>query len=213
MAKTVLVGLSVDPAFLKDAFKLLGKRLKPGMRIGIEYTSYHLRAKASFPQDVFWKEMIKFVRSKGCEVVFLDSKTLRNKIYKRYYGKKSLTLADAKIMIPDREAVFMKRIPSCELSILGAAHAINLKEKANANLILEPVSSALHSIGLVPLTPENIVNKKEKLMRRKIIEELKKPGSNISLAELVKKSKTVKSKKSRKNKQRKKKHSAPRKRI
>jgi len=157
----LLFGVTTSPATLATVQSFLRERVASGTRVGVEYTAEHY---ANFfnmteisPQDIFWREVIDFLKERKCKIVYLDSEKLRTEI-DAVHKKGSLSLKDAEKVF-SREQVFLRKIPSCQISVLGAAHAINLKQKTKSQLVLEHITSLMHEKGLIPLTPENLVNR------------------------------------------------------
>lgn len=185
--KKTLVGVFTASEDISDFKRKIDDfNLKKGTKVGVEYSFHHFYRNSLTPQDFFWKKVINYLqKEKKCKIVFLDSEQLRTKLDVKYLRGEELTLSDAKIMFDGREKVFKQRIPECEVSVLGAKHAIRLKKKAKAdfNLVLDPVSLGLHNLRLIALTPFQQVSPKLIRKRNKLLASLDKTKT---LAELVK---------------------------
>ncbi|PIN99078.1 MAG: hypothetical protein COT90_01260 [Candidatus Diapherotrites archaeon CG10_big_fil_rev_8_21_14_0_10_31_34] len=195
-AERVSVGVTASPDFLPELEGIVKQMVKPGMKVAVEYTEELMKIPSAFPQDDFWKGVVKLVRNAGGIPVFVDSTKLRKKLYDWYSKGKTLDLIRAKIMISEREKVFVKKgIAKCPLDFLGAAHSINLKNKTNSKVLLTPFASALHFLKLIPLTPNQLIDPKFVAKRNNILSKL---NPHKTLTQIVSESKKKKQKTSRK---------------
>jgi len=171
MDKT-LVGVFNGARDLSDVIEVINDlKLRKGTVVGVEYSLHHFYKNSLTVQDYFWKGLINYLqKEKKCKIVFLDSEQLRTQIDSSMAKEKKISLATAKKMY-GREKEFMQGIPECEVSFLGAEHAIRLHKKAKARLALDSPSFIMNKLGLLALTPEqradpNFFNKKRRILRR-----------------------------------------------
>jgi hypothetical protein len=176
--KTVLVGVFTGTKNISSVTSTIRKlELKKGSVVGVEYPAGFVYRNSLTSQDEFWKKLINYLQERKCKIVFLDSFRLRNKIDSKTLKGIPLTLADAKVMYNEREKFFMKGIPKCKVAFLGAAHAIRLHRQFGIDLLLDDVSSAMHKLGLIPLSARQLVDSRFINKRKKILAQLDRKKS------------------------------------
>jgi len=136
--KKTLVGLFNAASNLSDVKQVVESLdLKPGTKVGVEYSFHDFYGLSDHVEDIFWRKVINYLqKEKKCKIVFLDSEQLRTESSSRRRKEGKLTLRTAKLMYDKREKVFLKGIPECEVSFLGAEHAIRLQKKQKQELFL-----------------------------------------------------------------------------
>ncbi len=174
MNKPFLFGVSTaNRGFLQDFFRVIHeKNISVKDNIGVEYTRYHYDSLPRTQQDFFWKGVIDSLKRKGFkEIVFLDDHKTRMQIDAVHEKGRPLTEKEAELVF-EREKIFKQRFSDCRAGILGAAHALNLKQDLKANVYLDSISFLMHSKNLIPLNAIDLLDKRKSLARYFVVQDI-----------------------------------------